>query len=494
MANRIRLALMCLALLSPLLLAHGPAPPLSIPKGSDSAEGSDNTRLLANLNQHAFYNDVSGYHSPSGVELAIIGTDLGTAFVDATNPRQPREIAFVNGPVSKWREMDVLGDYLYVVTEGGGGMQIFDLSNPLDPQLVKTWGDQIWSHAHTIHIDRTAGNAYINGTNAGMVIASLADPVNPVLITTFTDDYVHDCFVQDGIAHLAHIHTGLYRTLDVHNLPTLVTLDLKPTPGHATHSASVTRDNRVAVLADEVAQGHLSLWDCSDPANLRRLSEFTTGTGSIAHNPYVIGSIVHTSWYTDGYVAVDIADPSHPKKLASYDTFFGGSGGFKGTWSCYPYQPSGAIYLGDTLQGLFIIEVKCYPAVPYGAGLAGSGGFTPALASEEFASIGNASFHVEATNLYGGLPGVLLVGFGRASLPFYGGTLLVDLSPFFVRSFLAHGPASPGAGDATLPLPIPADTTLVGLTIDMQIAQSDPGAVRGVSLSNGLEVVVCDPN
>src|SRR5262249_8224235 len=132
--------------------AHGPAPPKGPPSLQNGLQSNVNTRLLANLDQHGFYNDVNGYHSPSGIELAIIGTDLGTALLNATGPRNPVEIAFVSGPASTWREMDNWGHYLYVVTEGGGGMQIFDLADPLNPVLVTTWGAGIWSHAHTIHI------------------------------------------------------------------------------------------------------------------------------------------------------------------------------------------------------------------------------------------------------------------------------------------------------------------------------------------------------
>jgi hypothetical protein len=43
-------------------------------------------------------------------------------------------------------------------------------------------------------------------------------------------------------------------------------------------------------------------------------------------------------------------------------------------------------------------------------------------------------------------------------------------------------------------MPIPSDPALVGLVVDMQLAQSDPGAVKGISLSNGLEFKICDPN
>lgn len=471
------------------LSAHGPAPPKTAVPSPNLPQVDVNTRLLANLDQHGFYNDVHGYHAPNGAELAIIGTDLGTAFINATDPRNPVQIAFFSGPSSIWREMDHWGQYLYVVTEGAGGMQIFSLANPLSPVLVKTWGAGNWSNAHTIHIDRTKGHAYINGTNAGMVIVDLADPVNPVVITTYTVDYVHDCFVQNGIAHLAHIYSGQYRLLDVSNLPSVQTLDIASTPGHFTHSISVTADDKIAVTTDENSTGHPAFWDISNPRDVKKISEFNINTGSIVHNPYIIGNVLFASWYTDGFVAVNMKDPVNPEKLASYDTHVGSPGGYDGAWSCYPFQPSGATYIGDMQKGLFILQVKSYPTEPYGEGLAGSGGFVPAIDSEELPSIGNANFHIEATDLLGGAPGAFLIGFGRANVPFLGGTLLVDLSPFLMTTFVAQGTGA-GAGTFKLPMPLPNDLGLVGLVVDIQLAQADPGAVQHVSLSNGLELKI----
>jgi hypothetical protein len=72
------------------------------------------------------------------------------------------------------------------------------------------------------------------------------------------------------------------------------------------------------------------------------------------------------------------------------------------------------------------------------------------------------AFHLEAKQLYGGNPGLIFIGFGRASLPFYGGTLLVDFSPFVALPFVAQGAPGPGSGTLTQPLPIPDDPSLVG--------------------------------
>ncbi|MFI4871639.1 MAG: hypothetical protein ACIARQ_07490, partial [Phycisphaerales bacterium JB061] len=64
-------------------------------------------------------NDCWGYTTPQGKEIAIMGLETGTGFVDITDPLNPVIIGTFSGPSSLWRDVKVLGDVAYVVTEGG---------------------------------------------------------------------------------------------------------------------------------------------------------------------------------------------------------------------------------------------------------------------------------------------------------------------------------------------------------------------------------------
>ena len=86
-------------------------------------------------------NDCWGYTSPSGREYAIMGLINGTGFAEVTNPGNAQIVAFVSGPTSLWRDMKVFGHHAYVVSEGGGGIQIFDLSQ-IDASVVTLAGQQ----------------------------------------------------------------------------------------------------------------------------------------------------------------------------------------------------------------------------------------------------------------------------------------------------------------------------------------------------------------
>ena len=121
--------------------------------------------------------------------------------------------------------------------------------------------------------------------------------------------------------------------------------------------------------------------------------------------------------------------------------------------------------------------------VNYGTGVAGTLGVprlepdvVPALGAPIALTIGNSS-GVHSS-------GVLLIGFDDASISTgFGGDVLVDwfaLVPVCFTSGL----------DATLQEEVPVDTTLCGLHLYLQAIELDAGAIRGLSFSRGLELVL----
>ncbi|MBL8900739.1 MAG: choice-of-anchor B family protein [Planctomycetes bacterium] len=321
------------------------------------AQVSNAVQLLANVNPGAGYAGCCGYRSPSGIEIAIVGDQNGTWFINATNPTQPSVVGFVPGAGSIWREIQTYSTFAYIVTEAAGGMQIVDLSNPLQPVLVRTWGTSIWGNAHSIAIDQGAGKCYVCGTNVGIAVVDLvANPSNPTLIRTWNDVYIHDLWIQHGLAHMAAIWAGEYWIVDVSSLPTMTVLSRSRTPGAFTHNTGVTADDRIAITTDESAGGHVAIWDIADPRNPVKISEYTANPAAIGHNAYVLGNFVHVAYYTEGYRLLDITDPARPFEAGFYDTWPGASGGYNGNWGCYPYQPSGVVYVSDRSTGLYILR------------------------------------------------------------------------------------------------------------------------------------------
>jgi Tol biopolymer transport system component len=146
---------------------------------------------------------------------------------------------------------------------------------------------------------------------------------------------------------------------------------------------------------------------------------------------------------------------------------------------------------GDTngVSDQFVFSDVWVTFKDYGSGLAGGGGFVPALHGTNGSSAaGGWSLRID--DVLGGATGALFVGFAPASVPLLGGNLLVSLGgPFLQVTLPVSGPwGLPGYGALDVP---GADlSALVGLKVYLQFLAADPNAVKGVSMSNGLELDV----
>jgi hypothetical protein len=123
--------------------------------------------------------------------------------------------------------------------------------------------------------------------------------------------------------------------------------------------------------------------------------------------------------------------------------------------------------------------------VVYGAGTAGTPG-VPAIGSSGAWMIGSGSFAVTCSNALGGAPGFLGYSTSPASLPIFGGTVLIN--PAGLGAAFLPVVAS-GGGTASVGLPIPGGNPgLIGVHIYFQYGFLDAGGPAGVSMSAGLDV------
>jgi choice-of-anchor B domain-containing protein len=320
--------------------------------------------LLGHIDINDFENssDIWGY-SDGATHLAILGSRTGTLFINVTNPFNPTQAGFIPGPTSIWRDIKTYQHYAYIVTEGGGGgsgMQIVDLSDPLDPQLVNTYSVN-FTTTHNLWIDTQRGHAYLVGTNNGTRIVDLSnDPENPVEIGSWSDRYVHDAYVFDEIAYFAEIFSGLHEIFDVSDVSNPELLASWITPDSFTHNSWVNDDATLLVTTDEQTGGHLTAYDISDLSGpFPLVGEFEPNPASIVHNVIFDDdgtNRVAISHYGIGFEYVDLQRPGVPLELGNYDTFPGGTGGYNGAWGVYPFDSRGYFYISDIQTGLYVLQ------------------------------------------------------------------------------------------------------------------------------------------
>lgn len=315
-------------------------------------------------------NGIWGYTDELGNEYALCGTEDGVSIVDITIPANPTEIAFISGQHSIWREIKTNGDYAYVTTEAAEGLLIIDLS-PLPgstalPTAYYTGPvGNPWNTAHSLFA--TGGYVYINGSgrgNGGLIILDVAtDPMNPIEVGEFDTWYVHDCYVRNDTAYLAHIYDGFFSVLDVTDKSNPVLLGSAMTPTNFSHNIWTSTDGNYAFTTDEVSGGFIGAFDVTDPSNIVYLDKIQSspGSGIVPHNAHVNGNYLVTSYYADGVVVHDITYPNNLVEVGNHDTNPHENPNTSGCWGVYPYFPSGHVVASDREEGLYVFAVDYQP-------------------------------------------------------------------------------------------------------------------------------------
>jgi hypothetical protein len=127
--------------------------------------------------------------------------------------------------------------------------------------------------------------------------------------------------------------------------------------------------------------------------------------------------------------------------------------------------------------------------VPYSVGLAGKGGFVPALVGSGCPVPGGA-LTLKIADVVGGAGGSLFVGLAPAAVPFKGGVFAVGAVTLTAAIGVGGASGVAGAGTLDLPAALPANPLLSGLSVFMQGGFSDAAAVKGVSLTQGLQMEI----
>ncbi|MEM9166715.1 MAG: choice-of-anchor B family protein [Planctomycetota bacterium] len=333
-------------------------------------------------------NDIWGYVSPTGREIAIIGVESATGFVDVTDPVSPVILDTFSSPTSPWRDIKVLGSTAYVVSEGGGHIQIFDLSDVDNGNVINrgftNFGGS--SASHNIVINEDSGYIYRvgGGSNLGLRAYTVGtnglpgSTNNPVQSLSQSNLYVHDAqivtydsgpyagreiaFLCSGFGN-GESDTAL-RIYDVTNKSSIVELGTVRYPGRRyAHQGWLSEDRRYFYLNDELDEGQsvntttMHIINVEDIENPFYVRGWSNGNTARDHNLYVKGNYIYASNYRSGLRIHDISDPENPVEVAWIDTFPSNNGrGFDGAWSNYPFFPSGNIIISDIQQGLIVVR------------------------------------------------------------------------------------------------------------------------------------------
>ena len=335
-------------------------------------------------------NDIWGWVDPvDSTEYVLVGRTNGTAFIDISDPINPVFVATLPTQTtnSLWRDIKVFDNHAFIVSEAGGhGMQVVDLTqlgqitNP--PQTLQA--DAVytgWGNAHNIVINESTGRAYGVGTSTfsgGLHILDINDPLNPTLIGEFSNDgYTHDAqvvsyngpdvnFQGKEIAFCCNENTVTVVDVTDATDPALISAT-----GYAgsnyTHQGWLTEDHRYFLSNDELDEQSLGIntttfnWDMADLSAPVLVGTFVSDVAAIDHNLYTHNGLVYQSNYRAGLrvLNTDNIDNGQLEEVGYFDVYPSSDAAqFNGSWSNYPYFPSGVVAVTHIEEGVFFLGLS----------------------------------------------------------------------------------------------------------------------------------------
>lgn len=345
-----------------------------------------------------------GWTDPqNGREYALVGRMDGTSFVDVTDPSNPTylgDLPLTEGATpSSWREIKVYRDHAFIVSDGAGahGMQIFDLAQlrnvrgaPVTFTATARY-DRIFS-AHNIVINEDTGFAFATGSGmggetcgGGLHMIDIRDPRSPTFAGCFSDPqtgmagtgYSHDaqCVIYRGPDERyrgREICLGSNETMlsiaDVTDKAAPVAIARASYPNvQYSHQGWLTDDHRYFYMNDEgdelagvVARTRTIIWDVSELDDPIVAGEYLGETSATDHNLYIRGDLMYESNYVSGLRVIDISDRLNPVEIGFFDSVPNSENtpGFSGSWSNYPFFPSGTVVFTSMREGLFVVRPR----------------------------------------------------------------------------------------------------------------------------------------
>jgi choice-of-anchor B domain-containing protein len=357
-----------------------------------------------------------GWTSPEGREFVAIAQQDGTSFSEVSSEGKliylGRLPQYTGAQPSLWREIKGFDTYIVIGSEATNhGVQIFDMRklltvNPSNPVTfsnsrdIKYWNGLPSGRSHNVVTNSelrygvaVGAQPRTSACRSGLIFFDLRDLDNISSPGCQGEDgYVHDaqCLVYRG-PDTKYVGTDIcygYNedTLTIYNVTNKAAATIISRTSYEgasyTHQGWVldTQWQNYLVLDDEYdeydavgpgAAGYpiTYIWDISSLERPRQTGYYRGVRRGIDHNQFVHDGHVYQSNYGGGLVVLDVSSiPTDPtgagvRQVAYFDIYpedddeqGGGSVEFVGTWSHYPFFPSGYIVINTIERGAYVVK------------------------------------------------------------------------------------------------------------------------------------------
>jgi choice-of-anchor B domain-containing protein len=404
------------------------APATACVDGTAGSFACDNVDLLAHIADRTPASrgaDIWGFLDlNTHREYAIVGYSSGTAVFDVSDAENPREVGFIDGQSTTWRDIKVhqfwndadgrWNAYAYITADNAAdGLFIIDLSQ-LPHNIARISYASDFTEAHNVYLTDTDFSTGLSLTGDAPILIlagsnqgdgrfrgySLANPASPAFIAAPAtpagqpiDDrlYMHDaasmivtdsrkdtqCVNAGGSDHCDILFDFNESTVDIWDVTTPDNpsrlSQLPYTNASYTHSGWPSEDQQYLFVQDELDERDrglattLRVVDISDLTAPSITGSWTGPGRAIDHNGFVRGNRYYMSNYSRGLSILDISDAASPVLAGRFDTYpSSDAAGFPGNWGTYPFFPSGNIGLSDIDSGFYMVADNTL-SVPQGS-------------------------------------------------------------------------------------------------------------------------------
>ncbi len=277
------------------------------------------------------------------------------------------------------------GNYAYVGSDRpGGGIAIFDIFNPFEPQFVTMYpGNEMEDVEVHNGIGYFGSDVLPTTSGTGVDIVNLSNPASPVMLSRVNSlngghNKVHTLTVNKGFLYTADNATDIVKIFNVANpsSPQFVkSLDLGTTDGAASHEVVVSNDRLYVASKDNDSTtccGWTHIYDVANPANPVLLKKFLSGPRSHTATPTADGkTLIVAEERPNGNVHLyDISminQPNDPDTPVLLRTLNRTSVGIDAHSPHHPHLHGNLLFLGWYEAGLQVFNIAD-PANPVHVG------------------------------------------------------------------------------------------------------------------------------
>jgi hypothetical protein len=340
-------------------------------------QGLQTQRFTSDLWVENGYAYLGSWSIREGPDTTLLGNTLYTW--DVSRPEEPVLVDELEVDARTVNDVKVHpdGDLALITHEGSedglNGVTLLDLADPAHPTPITRFTEGLQPGIHNAWLDGDYAYLVVDG-GGGLRILDLSDPSQPFVVASFYGgkSFLHDVYVRDGLAFLAHWSAG-FIVLDVGNgmaggtPESPVEVSRISNLGDQTHNAWYWPESGYVFVGEEDfgTPGRMHVVDFRDPANPREVATFSV-PDQTPHNFWLDEDrgILYLAWYGQGIRALDVTgelmgDLSKQGREITGLRYNGGTGAcdrVASTCNWAPQLEDGLLYLSDMNRGLVILR------------------------------------------------------------------------------------------------------------------------------------------